>query len=168
MLKPRFIASLLAFSALFTTSVSARQPDHGCYLQTSSGQIINLSQSVCQFDLGDFTKQDAAYLSAVRRMMEGYDEPWMTEMVANNPGAFTAAAREYCEARRSGVSQQQFMESRYRSVLQSQASVSSARSEAEFEEQQRSYQAKLLPVSIAMSLAPQHYCSEVQQRRAIR
>lgn len=165
MWKFQLIAASLTISPFFAVSAFARQPDHGCYLQTSSGQIINLSRSVCQFDLGNSTQQDAAYLAAVRAMIEDHAEPWMLEMVANNPGAFTAAAREYCEARRSGISQRQFIESRYQQALQSQTSASSTRSEADYEQQQRSYQTKLMPLSVAMSLAPQHYCPEVSQRR---
>jgi len=165
MWKFHLIASLLTLSPLLAIPASARQPDHGCYMQTSSGQLINLSRSVCRFDLGNSAQQDAAYLAAVRTLLEDHAEPWMTEMVANNPGAFTAAAREYCEARRSGITQRQFIESRYQQALQSQDSAS-PRSEAEYEQQQRSYQARLMPHSIAMSLAPQHYCPEVSQRRA--
>ncbi|MCY6494611.1 hypothetical protein, partial [Leptolyngbya sp. GGD] len=155
MLKLHLTASLIAFSVLIAISASARQPDHGCYLQTSSGQIINLSSLVCQFDLGNSTQQDTAYLAAIRNLLEDYGEPWMLEMVANNPSAFTAAAREYCEARRSGITQRQFMESRYQQALQSQATAS-PRNEAEYEQQQRSYQARLMPLSTAISLAPQY------------
>ncbi|MCU0551558.1 MAG: hypothetical protein MUC48_19620 [Leptolyngbya sp. Prado105] len=163
MLKTQFIAGLIAFTPLLASSAFARQPDHGCYMRTSSGQVINLSSSICKFDLDEkFAKQDIAYLAAIKQMMGSHSDRWMTDALAKNPSLFTAAAREYCQARQSGVSDQQYMEEKYQAVMDSR-SANPPQSREEHEQQQ-AYQAQLVPVSIAMSLAPQHYCPEVANR----
>lgn len=164
-MRSQLIVSSIAVSAFFAFPAFARQPDHGCYMQTSSGQIVNLSRSVCRFDSGDASaSQDAAYLAAIKKMMGEQAEPWMLEMLANNPNSFTTSAREYCQARQSGVSDSQFIDRKYQALLES---LSSAANEKDHEQQNREYYAKLMPYSLAASFASEHYCPTVAQRRSI-
>jgi hypothetical protein len=168
MLKILLGVSAIALFSSLTFQASAKQPDYDCYMQTGSRQIIDLTRSVCGFNAekaSKAAKQDAAYLADLKKMIKGQADSSLIEMVESDPALFLGAAKDYCEARQSGISEGQFLERQYRQAIESQgASLSSSTNRPEYEQKQQELQLKFIALSTATSLAPQHYCPQVATR----
>ncbi len=164
-------SALSISSSLLTLSASAASnPDYACYMQIGSRQIIDLTRSVCGFNAAQAAKdakQDVAYLASVRKLL-GQDSDGnnsLTKLVEANPDLLTTTARDYCQARQSGKSEEEIMENTYRESIESlEMASSNATTRQEAEQLQRQMEAKLAPIELARSLASQHYCPMLSSR----
>lgn len=143
---------------------------YGCYIQTGSRQIVDLTRSVCGFNAvqaAKDAKKDAAYLSAVRTLLrQDYGgNTSLTNLVKTNPELLTAAARDYCQARQNGKSDEEIMETTYRETMESpRMADSNPTTRQEAEQLQRQMEAKLVPTQLALSLASKHYCPNLNNQ----
>ncbi len=161
----------IASSSLLTLPVSAAtNPDYECYMQTVSKQVIDLTRSVCGFNAvqaAKDAKKDVAYLAAVKKILgqDSYGNNTLTKLVENSPDLLTAAAKDYCQARQVGKSEEEIMENTYRESMQFLETASSnVTTRQEAEQLERQMEAKLAPTQLAMSLAPQYYCPMLSSR----
>lgn len=162
--------SIASISLLTLPAAAATNPDYGCYIQTGSRQIVDLTRSVCGFNAvqaAKDAKKDAAYLSAVRTLLrQDYGgNTSLTNLVKTNPELLTAAARDYCQARQNGKSDEEVMETTYRETMASpRMADSNPTTRQEAEQLQRQMEAKLVPTQLALSLASKHYCPNLNNQ----
>ena len=147
------------FSAVCLTStdaVWAATPDYTCYIQIGSTQVIDLTRSVCRFDPEKVAKaaaDNAAYLSSVKKLVESNDT--FLELIDSNPKLMIAAAQNYCAARRSGMSEQQYMESQHEELM---STLSETSTMDETSEQMKQYETTFMATAVAAEFAPSQYC----------
>jgi hypothetical protein len=123
MLKHTLKVSLVSVVCLLSGLTSpkaawAEAPDYICYIQIDSTQIVDLTRSVCMFDSKELAKaaaNNAVYLGSVKKLVESNDS--FVELIDSNPKLIIAAAQNYCAARRSGMSEQQYMESQHEELM---------------------------------------------------
>ena len=162
------VCTIAAFS-LLPFQVFAKEPDYTCYIRTHYGRTVNLTRSVCRFDVeksSRTSRQDISFIAAIKETMDGLDEPWLSEVVGSNEGLFISAAREYCGTRQSGISDGQLMERKYQEIIAAQyASPSpSPQNPQEHNQRWREKQIKFVTWFLASALGPQHYCPELANR----
>ena len=149
------------FSAVCLTSPNAAHaatPDYTCYIQIGSTRVIDLTRSVCRFDSEKVAKaaaDNAAYLSSVKKLMASNDS--FLELIDSNSNLIIAAAQNYCAARESGMSEQQYMELQHEKLM----TTSSQPSTMDDSEQMKQYEAMFTATAVAVEFAPRHYCPGV-------
>ena len=159
-------------STLLITLPASAASDYGCYVQTGSKRIVDLTRSVCGFNsvqAAKDAKKDTAYLSAIRKMVgqSSYISSSFKNLIEANPEVLTSAARNYCRARQSGKSDEEIMQNTYRNTVDSlgvEMETYRPKNRQEAERLQRQMEAAVIPIQFAMSLAPQHYCPQVSSR----
>jgi hypothetical protein len=161
-LKASVLSAVCLLSGLANApAATAMTPDYSCYMQIGSKRVVDLTKSVCGFYPEKAAKAaatDAAYLKAIKKLVNG--DTRVTDLMANNPGLFTQAAQEYCAIRQSGVSEQQFFESRYREIMLQAGEPNLANPSSE---QMQQYENLMMASSIAVQLAPPHYCPNLNR-----
>ena len=139
-----------------TDAVWAATPDYTCYIQIGSTQVIDLTRSVCRFDSEEVAKaaaNNAVYLSSVKKLVESNDS--FLELIDSNPKLIIAAAQNYCAARRSGMSEQQYMESQHEELMSALSETSTMDGNSE---QMKQYETTLMATAVAAEFASNHYC----------
>ena len=153
------------FSAVCLTSPSAARsatPDYTCYIQIGSTRVVDLTRSVCRFDSEKVAKaaaDNAVYLSLVKRLVESNDS--FLELIDSNPKLIIAAAQNYCAARQSGVSEQQYMESQHEELMSTLSETSTMDGNSE---QIRQYETTFMATAVAAEFASNHYCPDAIRR----
>ena len=158
-------------STLFITPPASAASDYGCYMQTGSKRIVDLTRSVCGFNpvqAAKDAKKDTAYLKAIRKMVGSnrYGKTF-TSLIEANPELLTSAARNYCRARQSGKSDEEIMQSTYQDAVDAtgiEMNNYSPKNRREAERLQQQMEMAVIPTQLAMSLASQHYCLQVGKR----
>ncbi len=166
MLKRTLGVSLLSTVCLwsglaFPQGARAAAPDYSCYMQLGSRQVVDLTRSICGFHADKAAKSaasNAAYLNAIKKLV-GSDVRTLN-LIDENPGLMLAAAQNYCAARESGISEQQYMESQYKDLM-STISEPEMMNGNRNSEQMRQYETALMANGIATELAPKHFCPNV-------
>ena len=166
------ISALSIASTLLITQPASAASDYGCYMQTGSKRIVDLTRSVCGFNATQAAKdakKDTAYLSAIRKMVgkSSHVSSSFKGLIEANPEVLTSAARNYCQARQSGQSDEEIMQNTYRNTVDSlgiEMETYRPRNRQEGEQLQRQMEAAVIPIQFAMSLAPQHYCPQVSSQ----
>ncbi|MCY7321899.1 MAG: hypothetical protein LH660_08905 [Phormidesmis sp. CAN_BIN36] len=159
-------------STLFITPPASAASDYGCYMQTGSMRIVDLTRSVCGFNATQAAKdakKDTAYLKAVRKMFQQnpYGSSSFKNLIEANPEALTSAARNYCQARQSGKSDEEIMQNTYRDAVDAtgiEMNNYSPKNRQEAERLQQQMEVAVIPTQFAMSLASKHYCPQVSSR----
>lgn len=131
-------------------------PDYTCYIQFGSTQVVDLTRSVCRFHPEKVAKAaaaNAAYLSSVKKLVRSNDS--FLSLIDGNPELIAAAAQNYCAARESGMSEQQYMESQHEEVMSALSEPSSVNGNSE---QVKQYETTFMATALAVELAPNHYC----------
>lgn len=152
-------------SAICLTSPNAARaaiPDYTCYIQVDSTQVVDLTRSVCRFDSEKVAKaaaNNAVYLSSVKRFVESNDS--FLELVDSNPKLIIASAQNYCAARRSGMSEQQYMESQHEELMSTLSETSTIDGSSE---QMKQYETTLMATAVAVEFASNHYCPDAIRR----
>ena len=163
MLKSLVLASLLAtpfVGLVLSQANAATSPDYACYLKKGN-QVIDLTGSVCGFDTNKAaknSKKNAAFLADVQKVLKGYGRSarGFAKTVEENPDQLINEAQSYCQALEAGKSESEFMEAKYREIMQS-ANAGKATYNAAAER-------SLGMASMAMQLAPKHYCPKFANR----
>lgn len=114
MLKHTLGVSLVSVICLLSELTSpnaawAATPDYICYIQIGSGQVFDLTHTVCRSHSKKAAApaaDNAVYLSSVKKLVEANDT--FLGLIDSNPKLIIAAAQNYCAARRSGMSEQQY------------------------------------------------------------
>ena len=147
------------FSVVCLTSPNAARsatPDYFCYIQIDSTRIVDLTRSVCRFDSEKVAKaaaDNAAYLSSVKKLMASNDS--FLELIDSNSNLIIAAAQNYCAARRSGISEQQYMESQHEELMGTLPETSTMDSNSE---QIKQYETTFMATAVAVKFASNYYC----------
>ena len=146
-------------SAICLTSPNAARsatPDYTCYIQIGSTRVVDLTRSVCRFDSEKVAKaaaDNAVYLSSVKRLVESNDS--FLELIDSNPKLIIAAAQNYCAARRSGMSEQQYMESQHEELMSTLSETATIDGNSE---QMKQYETTFMATAVAAEFASNHYC----------
>ena len=164
MLKYTLKVSLVSVVCLLpglTSPNAARSmvPDYTCYIQIGLTQIVDLTRSVCRFQPEKVSKavaDNAAYLSSVKKLVQS-DNSFLS-LIDSNPELVVAAAQNYCAARESGMSEQQYMELQHEEQLMTTSSQPSTMDDSE---QIKQYEAMFAATAVAVEFAPKHYCPGV-------
>lgn len=98
-------------------------------------------------------------MSLVKKLA-GSDER-ILNLIDNNPELIIAAAQNYCAARESGISEQQYMESQYKELTSTLSESSVVNGNPE---QVKQYETMFMATPIAVELAPNYYCPGVTRR----
>ncbi len=139
-------------------------------MEIGSKRVVDLTRSICGFNAEQAAKdyqKDSAYLKAIRKVLQqnSYGSRSVKNLVEANPGALTSAARNYCQARQSGKSDSEIMENTYRDAADSIGmETRNPKNRQEAERLQQQMEDAIVPTQIAMSLASQHYCPQVNHR----
>ncbi len=151
--------SLVSVSAVLMNVVPAsaisKSPDHTCFIKTRDNRVIDLTRSICGFDAQQSAKdakQDAAFLADAMKLMKGAPSEYQ-QMVQSNPGLLVSEAKNYCQARLAGMSDNQIMEDKYRQI-----SEAAQRSKGGYS---RQMELTMGMMGIAAQVAPKHYCPKV-------
>ena len=168
MLKRTLGVSLISTACLLfgLTSPNAAQaapPDYICYMQIGS-QIVDLTRSVCKFDAKKVARTaaaNAAYLSSVKELLKSKDN--FLELINSNPELVVVAAQNYCAARQSGVSEQQYVESQ-REELMRMSTLSETSLTDDDSKQMKQYETAFMATTVAVEFAPKYYCPGVIHR----
>jgi hypothetical protein len=143
-------------------SVQAAVPDYSCFMQIGSRPVVDLTRSVCGFSADRAAKSavtDTAYLNAIKKLV-GQDIRTLS-LIDDNQGLMVAAAQNYCAARESGMSEQQYMESKYKELMSTVSDPAMMNGDSE---QMKQYETALMANGIAAELAPKHYCPSIARR----
>jgi hypothetical protein len=147
------LVSVSAIAISILPASASKSPDHTCYIKTRNNQIIDLTRSVCGFDAQQTAKdnkQDAAFLADAAKLIKNSGAPSeYQQLLQANPGVFVSEARSYCQARLSGMTDNQIMEQRYRQMSQNSGAMS------------RQMELSLMAAGMASQIAPKHYCPKI-------
>ena len=147
----------LLFGLTSPNAAQAAPPDYVCYMQIGS-QIVDLTRSVCKFDAKKVARTaaaNAAYLSSVKELLKSKDKFLFIELIDSNPELIIAAAQNYCAARRSGMSEQQYMESQHEELMSTGSETSTMDSNSE---QIKQYETTFMATAVAVEFASNYYC----------
>jgi hypothetical protein len=143
----------------FPLAARAATPDYSCYMQIGTKQVVDLTRSVCGFHAEKAAKSaaaNAAYLKAVKKLI-GSDQRTLN-LINENSGLMVAAAQNYCAARLSGISDQQYMELQYQELMSTTPELAMMNGNSERMQQ---YETTLMANGIASQLASKHFCPSV-------
>ena len=147
------------------SAARAAAPDYSCYVQIGSRPVVDLTRSVCGFQVDKAAKSAAtatAYLNAIKKLV-GSDVRTLS-LIDENPSLMLAAAQNYCAARESGISEQQYMEAQYKELMSTMSEPALMNGNNSNSEQMRQYETALMANGIATELAPKHFCPNVTRR----
>ena len=164
MLKHTLKVSLVSVVCLLSglTSPNAARsmaPDYTCYIQIGLTQIVDLTRSVCRFQPEKVAKavaDNAAYLNSVKKLVQSDDS--FLSLIDSKPELVVAAAQNYCAARESGMSEQQYMELQHEELMTTSSQPSTMDDNSE---QMKQYEAMFTATAVAVEFAPKHYCPGV-------
>ena len=151
-----FSTVCLLFELILPSAVRAATPDYTCYMQIGSTKVVDLTRSVCRFHFEKVAKAaaaNAAYLNSVKKLV-GSDER-ILRVIDSNPELMIAAAQNYCAARRSGMSEQQYMESQHEELMSTLSETSTMDDNSK---QMKQYETTFMATAVAAEFASNHYC----------
>lgn len=140
--------SLAAIALVPSSSMYAiaQEADHVCYMTTKSGQVIDLSKSVCQLTPltpanANAANSDQAFLTAYKQTIMGYPEirDQLLASVNRSPESSISQAKSICNDLEAGMSLEE---------------VRITHSEGVFNK------ADKLNVAFLTTLAPNYYCPQ--------
>lgn len=109
-------AILIAATSLLpqlSTTTLAHDADHVCYMKNKSGQIIDLSASICQMDAStrlakvkNATGSDRAFIADYQRAVMGYPDvrDKLLASVQSSPESNITQAKSVCSELEAGLS----------------------------------------------------------------
>ena len=157
------VSAICLLSGLILPNAAwAGTPDYICYIQIGSGQVVDLTHTVCKSHFekaAEPAADNAVYLSSVEKLVESNDN--FLGLIDSNPELIIAAAQNYCVARRSGMSEQQYMESQHEELM---STLSESSTEDDNSEQMKQYETAFMATAVAVEFAPSHYCPGVIRR----
>ncbi|NDJ18396.1 DUF732 domain-containing protein [Myxacorys almedinensis] len=159
MLKPLISASLLlsVLTSIAPALAAPSSPDYTCYMKVGN-RVIDLTSSVCGFDTqkaAKDSKKNAAFLAEVQKLLKSYGGSGsrVSRIVENNPEQLINVAQNFCQALEAGKSESEFMEIKYREMVESAQQNDGAQTEVLVE-----------MASMAVQVAPKHYCPQSAQK----
>lgn len=148
----RLSAALSAVAACllpgFYASVNAQEAEFTCFMTTQSGQVIDLSQSVCgsnQSIAPPLAATDTKFIAAYKRQVMQYPDVRdnLLASAKESPEPSIGQAKSVCDNLRSGLSLQDIEQNQANEMLEREEAVSA---------------------NIINTLAPKYYCPEINGR----
>lgn len=102
--------SIVVFGLSVSFKAIARDADHVCYMTTKSGQVLDLSQSVCQIDqsnqAANAANSDQAFLTAYKQTAMNYPDvrDKLLASVQTSPESRISQAKSICNDLEAGMS----------------------------------------------------------------
>lgn len=122
-----------------------------CYIQISPNKQIDLS-SICGYS----SRQNTAYLADIQKLIKGTEEDkQLQELLNNNPDLLINAAKNYCNARRAGLSEKEMYERKQKEFIQE---VNNRPIDGQSKNQNQQFETSMTALSIASNLASRIYC----------
>lgn len=130
------------------TPVNAQEADYICFMTTESGELIDLSQSVCGSEASAapvLATTDKKFIAAYKRQIMQYPDVRdnLLASAKQSPEPSIGQAKSVCQDLRSGLSLED--------IRQDQASEMLEREE-------------MVNANVINTLAPRYYCPEVRNR----
>lgn len=150
------------FELTLPNAAWAATPDYTCYIQIGSGQVVDLTHTVCRSHsekAAEPPADNAVYLSSVKKLVKANDT--FLELIDSNPELIIAAAQNYCAARRSGMSEQQYVELQHEELI---STLSESSTVDDNSEKMKQYQTRFRATAVAVEFAPSHYCPGIIRR----
>ena len=142
--------AVLSFVPSFHAAVNAQEADYACFMTTKSGQVIDLSESICGVKKSTESgspNSDQAFMAAYKHDVMKYSvvRDTLLASVQETPEQSIEQAKSLCSDLKAGLS--------YEEIENSQV-VSNAETE----------DAESVNAAIINSLATKYYCPEMSQR----
>ena len=139
-------AAVLSFGPGFHASVNAQEADYACFMTTKSGQVIDLSESVCGINKSaeeTSVNSDQAFMEAYKSNVMKHPEVSETLLasVEKSPEQSINQAKSLCSDLQAGLS--------FEEIQNSEADEADADS---------------VNASIINSLATKYYCPDVSKQ----
>jgi hypothetical protein len=139
-------ATVLSLMSGFHTRAIATEPDYICFMTTSSGQVLDLSDSLChskKSQLKDANNPDQAFIEAYKHQAMRYPavSDNLLASIQESPEEDIRQAKSICSDLRSGVSLDE--------IKQAQS------------EENNDDRASTVNATIINNLAAKYYCPEI-------
>lgn len=139
-------ATVISFIPVLHSKAIAQEPDYACFMTTASGQVIDLSESICKIEKSASTQamtvnNDQAFLEDYRRTVSNFPDmrDKLLARVEKSPEQGISEAKNVCNELKEGLSIEE--------IQQNQASES-------FEK------ANIFNASVVSTLATKYFCPE--------
>ena len=148
--------------SLFTVPKASASPiatSSICYIQLASNRLIDLT-SICASSYSSpkntVYSNDDAYLKEVQKLLESNSDQNQTlQLLKSDPRLLTDAARNYCNARLVGMSEQDIYGAKFKEIEQS---VQNSSPEGVSKDASQQFEASMSATSVASKLASKIYC----------
>ena len=105
-------AAIISFVPVLHLKAIAQEPDYACFMTTASGQVIDLSESVCKITKSALTAQaktennDQAFLEDYRRTVSNFPDVRdnLLARVEKSPEQGISEAKNVCNELKEGLS----------------------------------------------------------------
>lgn len=140
-------ASVISFVPVLHSKAIAQEPDYACFMTTASGQVIDLSESVCKIKKSAPAAQamtvnnDQAFLEDYKRTVSNFPDVRdnLLARVEKSPEQGISEAKNVCNELKEGLSIEE--------IQQNQASENYEK-------------ANIFNASVVSTLATKYYCPE--------
>ncbi|MBW4637983.1 MAG: DUF732 domain-containing protein [Gloeocapsa sp. UFS-A4-WI-NPMV-4B04] len=144
-------ATIICFVPVLYLKAIAQEPDYACFMTTASGQVIDLSESVCKIMKSAPTAQaetgnnDQAFLEDYRRTVSNFPDVRdnLLARVEKTPEQGISEAKDVCNELKEGLSIEE--------IQQNQVSENYEK-------------ANIFNASVVSTLATKYYCPEFNNR----
>lgn len=144
-------ATVISFLPVLHLKAIAQEPDYACFMTTASGQVIDLSESVCKITKSAPTAQaktdnnDQAFLEDYRRTVSNFPDVRdnLLARVEKTPEQGISQAKNVCNELKEGLSIEE--------IQQNQVSENYEK-------------ANIFNASVVSTLATKYYCPEFSNR----
>lgn len=144
-------ATVISFVPVLHSKAIAQEPDYACFMTTASGQVIDLSESVCKITKSAPTAQaetgnnDQAFLEDYRRTVSNFPDVRdnLLARVEKNPEQGISEAKNVCNELKEGLSIEE--------IQQNQVSENYEK-------------ANIFNASVVSTLATKYYCPEFSNK----
>jgi hypothetical protein len=137
-------AAVLSFVPSFQASANLQVPDYLCFMTTQSGEVVNLSESLCKSNKSaseDSANSDQAFIEDYKSNLMNYPDVRdnLLASAEQSPDLTISQAKNVCNDLQSGLSLEEIQQMQADEIVERAGMVSSA---------------------IVNSLAPKYYCPE--------
>lgn len=141
-------AAIISFLPGFQSSVKAEETDYLCFMTTHSGQVVDLSESLCGASKSlnkDSANSDQAFIQDYEKKLSEYPDVRDNLLLDNqqSPESNIRRAKDVCNALRSGLSMDDIQEK---------------------QDEENIEKSSVVNAEIIDSLATKYYCPEFSNR----
>lgn len=141
-------AAVLSFVPSWHARAGIFQTDHVCFMTTQSGQVVNLSDSLCKSNKSpsaDSASGDEAFIEEYKRKLMAYPDDYsgvrdnLLESVEQSPDLTITQAKSVCNDLEAGLTLEEIKQNQAGEIVEKAETINAA---------------------LINNLAPKHYCPE--------